>query len=174
MKNVVLLFIVGWLGASCASQQARVDAMHSVLSGSSLNQTYAILQSGDFRTLTAPQQEVVQQEIDTQMQARGYRKVERNPDLAIVFSLYGQPCTWRASKLVRQHRPFSARKGQNSGTLVIQMVDENLNRSVWLGYATGLLPGQHVALEDRQLKAVTRQILDEYREMAPGYVVRDR
>ncbi len=174
MKKVFLLLALGWLAVSCTSQRARVDTNDDYLSRFSLNQTYAILQSGDFRTLSEEQQQAVQQEIDRQMQARGYRKVQRNPDLAIVFSLYGAVCTWHESKLVRETRAFSGRKSRKNGTLVIQMVDENLNRSVWLGYASGLMARNDVALEDRQLKAVTRQILDEYREMAPGYVRQNR
>ncbi|MCY7352042.1 MAG: DUF4136 domain-containing protein [Cytophagaceae bacterium] len=176
MKKLLVVLALGWLGAACVSQRARVDVNDDYLPGPSLNQTYAILQSGDFRTLSAEQQQAVQDEIDQQMQARGYRKVETNADLAIVFSLYGKNCRWRESRLVTE-KPglgsYLARKNPKKGTLLIQMVDENLNRSVWLGYASGLMASNE-PLEDRELKAATRQILDEYKEMAPGYVRRER
>ncbi|MBC7892296.1 MAG: DUF4136 domain-containing protein [Sphingobacteriaceae bacterium] len=178
MKKLLGLLMLVWLGAACVSQRARVDANDDYLPGPSLNQTYAILQSGDFRTLSAEQQQTVQQEIDRQMQARGYRKVNQNADIAIVFSLYGSACILREARLVTDSPGkatyVAGKKNLKKGTLVIQMVDENLNRSVWLGYASGLLARGSTGLEDRELKAYTRQILDEYKLMAPGYVRRER
>lgn len=170
MKKLLILLSVAWLGASCASQRSRIDVNDDWLPGPSLHQTYAILQSGDFRTLSAGQQEAVGHEIDRQMRARGYRKVAQNPDLAIVFSLYDRGFTLRDARKMRQNESVSRKKSLSGGTLVIQMVDETLNRSVWLGYASGLLARNDGAPEDRHLRAATRQILDEYREIAPRYV----
>lgn len=173
MKKILVVLALGWLASACVSQRSRVDVNDDYLPGSSRNQTYAILQSGDFRVLTAEQQEAVREEINRQMQARGYRQVEKGADLAIVFSLYGKACRWQESRLVTENSKGNTYAAHKKGTLLIQMVDENLNRSVWMGYASGLVASSEI-LEDRELKAATRQILDEYKEMAPGYVRRQR
>lgn len=170
MKKIGVLLAIGWLAAACATQRSRVDVNDDWLPNFPRHQTYAILQSGDFRTLGAEQQEAVEHEIDRQMRARGYRKVVQNPDLAIVFSLYGGGFTLRDARLARPNESVSRKKSLTGGTLVIQMVDETLNRSVWLGYASGLVARNDAAPEERHLKAAARQILDEYRETAPRYV----
>lgn len=170
MKKLGLVLLAGWLASACAVQQSRVDVNDDWLPGPTLHQTYAILQSGDFRSLSARQQEAVEQEIDRQMHARGYRRVLANPDLAIVFSLYDRGFTLRDARVVRLNESASRKKNLSGGTLVIQMVDETLNRSVWLGYASGLVARPDGAPEDRHLRAAARQILGEYREIAPRYV----
>ena len=170
MKKIGFLLGMGWLLSACAVQQSRVDVNDDWLPGPTLHQTYAILQSGDFRTLSARQQEAVEQEIDRQMHARGYRRVMQNPDLAIVFSLYDRGFSLRDARVVRLNESSSRKKSLSGGTLVIQMVDETLNRSVWLGYASGLMARNDGAPEDRLLRAAARQILGEYREIAPRYV----
>lgn len=170
MKKIGLFLGMIWLLGACVVQQSRVDVNDDWLPGPTLHQTYAILQSGDFRTLSARQQEAVEQEIDRQMRARGYRRVLQNPDLAIVFSLYDRGFTLRDARRVRFNESNSSKKNLNGGTLVIQMVDETLNRSVWLGYASGLLARNAGGADDRHLRAAARQILGEYREIAPRYV----
>lgn len=170
MKKIGFLLAIGWLAAACATQRSQINVNDDWLPNFPLHQTYAILQSGDFRTLTAGQQEAVEHEIDRQMRARGYRKVAQNPDLAIVFSLYDRGFALRDARLARPNEAVSRKKSLTGSTLVIQMVDETLNRSVWLGYASGLMAQPDATPEERHLKVATRQILDEYRETAPRYV----
>ena len=48
------------------------------------------------------------------------------------------------------------------GTLMITLFDRKKRRTIWQGYASGMLGGDQ-AKNDRVLKSVITQILDEYK-----------
>jgi hypothetical protein len=51
---------------------------------------------------------------------------------------------------------------------MIQMIDENLNKSVWLGMASGFIK-PNKSIEERELKQLL-SIFDEYKLVAYGYM----
>jgi hypothetical protein len=50
----------------------------------------------------------------------------------------------------------------------MQMVDGNLNRSVWMGYVSGLM-ARSPQVDGTQLRVATRQLFDNYPVLAYGF-----
>ena len=173
MKKLLCVLAIGWLGAACTTPRLAVDSNSDHLFTESLNQTYAILENADFSTLSVGQQRAIRAEIDRQMQARGYRRTDQQPDLYIAFSLYGTSMKlkdWRKVGESDRGNVFALRRTDlKPGTLLMQMVDGNLNRAVWMGYASGLM-ARSQEVNDTKLQVATRQIFDGYPVLAYGYV----
>lgn len=172
MKKLLSVLVVGWLGVACTTSRTVVDSNSDHLLSDSFNQTYAILESADFTALSQDQQQTIRGEIDRQMQARGYQRTDRQPDLYIAFSLYRPDFKlkdWRKVGENDHGNVFSLRRTDlKEGTLLMQMVDGNLNRSVWMGYASGLL-ARSAEVDHTKLRVATRQIFDGYPLLAYGY-----
>lgn len=175
MKKLLYFLAMGWLGVACTTSRTVVDSNSDHLFIDSFNQTYAILESADFTALSQEQQRTIRGEIDRQMQARGYRRADRQPDLYIAFSLYKPDFKlkdWRKVGENERGGVFSLRRTDlKQGTLLMQMVDGNLNRSVWIGYASGLL-ARSEEVDNTKLQVATRQIFDGYPALAYGYVTK--
>ncbi|SDM01092.1 DUF4136 domain-containing protein [Siphonobacter aquaeclarae] len=164
MRNILYIALLAWLGAACAGTTNKLKVNTTADSRVSLayNKTYSVLQSADFQKISENDQAYVLDEIDTQMRARGYEKKEEGGDLSVVFSVYSDNFNGKQD-------PSLPTLKFRKGTLLIHIVDETLNRSVWMGYASGLFQKTR-ELDERGLRFATRRILDEYPALAYGYV----
>lgn len=163
VRNFVYIALLAWLGAACAgTSKLKVNTATDSRVSLAYNKTYSVLRSADFQKISENEQAYVLDEIDTQMKARGYEKKEEGGDLSVVFSVY-------SDNFKGKQEPSMPTMKFRNGTLLIHIVDENLNRSVWMGYASGLFQKTR-ELDERGLRFATRRILDEYPALAYGYV----
>ncbi|WP_159102710.1 DUF4136 domain-containing protein [Flectobacillus major] len=174
MKRIFALLVIAYLAGACSRQKFAVQANNDHVMSHNFNQTYQVIISQSESLLATQNQSAILEEIDNQMKARGFRKSEQSPDIIIVFSLYENKLKIKDSRKLDEDLPeYSTRRVTlKGGTLMIQMIDENLNKSIWLGMASGFLKPK-TTLEERQIKALTRSILDEYKTVAYGYLPRN-
>lgn len=118
--------------------------------------TYTVLQNHDYDRLSVQQQQVISAEIDRQLQARGYRRAVQGGDLAVLFSLEKEKFT-----LPGETGPVAYR----GNTLLLQLVDTRLNRSVYLGGVS-----QRSSKGAYGLQQATRQAIDEYGGFAGAFL----
>ncbi len=172
MKQLLLWVGITVLMAACSTSKLAVQANNDFFLGKNFNQTYQVIINQGESILSTQAQDAITEEIDRQMQARGFRKTTEMPDIVIIFSAYHNKVKLKDSRKLDEapNAEWTTRKMTlKGGTLMIQMIDENLNKPVWLGTASGFL-SREVALEERMAKAITRSIFDEYRGVAYGYL----
>ncbi len=149
--------------AACTTSKVRVNTTLDERVSLSYNRTYSILKSSGLQGFDQENQQIIMSEIETQMQARGYTYQEEKGDLSVIFSVYTD-----AFRL-KQTDPAYASSKLKKGTLLVHLVDETLNRSVWMGYASGLFEKTE-ALPESQVRSATRRIMDQYPATAYGYL----
>lgn len=171
MKQLCFLLLLATTVMSCSNQKFAVRANNDHLMIDNLNQTYQIVVGQSETKLSEETERAMVDEIETQMEARGFVQTSKSPDIVIVCSIFEDKLKIKDSrKLEEDKSSYATRKVTlNGGTLMIQMIDENLNKSVWLGMASGFIR-PNKSIEERQLKAITRSIFDEYKLVAYGYL----
>lgn len=162
MKTFIYLVACTLLISACTTSKVRVDTTLDEQVSLAYNRTYSILKSSDLKNLREYEQGIILQEIEKQMNARGYKAMEEGGDLSVLFSVYTDQFK------LKQSNPAYANQKLKKGTLLIHLVDETLNRSVWMGYASGLFEKEST-LSERELRTATRRIMDQYPALAYGY-----
>ena len=123
---------------------------------------------------------VVERTIDWRMKLLGYKKTDKKPNLLVSYRMYfdslklkgyAQPDieNWalgRGNEDEIYHKEDFAMK---NGTLVIQLYDRRLKKSIWQGYATNQY-GNIKFDNDRNLRNAVVSILDKYRFLAEGFL----
>lgn len=163
MKTIIYTVMCMVALASCITSKVRVDTTLDERVSLAYNRTYSILKSSGLQGFDEENQQIIVDEIETQMRARGYTYQEEKGDLSVIFSVYTD-----AFRL-KQTDPNYAASKLKKGTLLIHLVDEALNRSVWMGYASGLFEKTE-ALPESQVRSATRRIMDQYPATAYGYL----
>lgn len=171
MKQLFYLLLLATVIMSCSNQKFAVRANNDHLMENNLNQTYQIVIGQSEAKLSEETERAIQDEVENQMEARGFVRTSKSPDIVVVCSVFETKLKIKDSrKLEEDKSEYTTRRiTLNGGTLMIQMIDENLNKSVWLGMASGFIK-PNKSIEERQLKAITRSIFDEYKLVAYGYM----
>ncbi|MEA5140757.1 DUF4136 domain-containing protein [Arcicella rigui] len=115
-------------------------------------------------------------EIDNQMKLRGYQDSKERPNLIVFYALF--PNDVSLSILQRTFRGLGKesmneelrRIKLRKGTLLLQFVENDSNRPIWMGYAAGLATPQTNVIDERALRIATRQIFDNYKIFAKDYL----
>ncbi|MDQ1088039.1 MULTISPECIES: DUF4136 domain-containing protein [unclassified Siphonobacter] len=163
MKTIFYTALCLFALASCTTSKVRVETTLDERVSLAYNRTYSILKSSGLQGFDEENQQIIVDEIERQMRARGYTYQEEKGDLSVLFSVYSD-----AFRLKQTDPAYSASK-LKKGTLLIHLVDETLNRSVWMGYASGLFEKTQ-AIPESQVRSATRRIMDQYPALAYGYV----
>jgi hypothetical protein len=112
----------------------------------------------------------VQEAINAQMTARGYRFANGTPDLFINFSIYYDNFTYKGydqpslaywinnSQLDDKYKPI--KYNLNRGTIMISLIDGSNSEIMWRGYATGVFNREVV--KKNYYKNVVANIFQEY------------
>jgi hypothetical protein len=120
--------------------------------------------------------EAVIDEIDTQMRLRGYLDTKERPNLIVFYALF--PSDVNLSVLQRSFRGLGKenmneelkRVKLRKGTLLLQFVENDTNRPIWMGYAAGIAQQPTNIIDEKALRTATRQIFDNYRIFAKNYL----
>ncbi|MGB3467154.1 MAG: DUF4136 domain-containing protein [Cyclobacteriaceae bacterium] len=124
--------------------------------------------------------EVVERTIDWRMRLLGYKKTDHKPNILISYRMYydslklkgyQQPDieSWALNKTNEKEIYNKENYQMQNGTLVIQLYDRKLKKSIWQGYATNQY-GNISFENDRNLRNAVVSILDKYRFLAEGYL----
>jgi Domain of unknown function (DUF4136) len=175
MKSIfVAAIVVGMMSASCTREQISVRANNDFHIENTENQTFTIIQSA--KEQASPLNEtVIKEEIEKQMEIRGYSEEKANADVLISIAVYDKNLRLTevnkmyVGLLPEDERIDIHRKNLSNGALVITMIDRNTNKVFWTGYASKIF-GKHKSLKDRDLKNITRAIFDNYRITANHFL----
>lgn len=115
-------------------------------------------------------------EIGNQMKLRGYQDSKEKPNLIVFYALF--PNDVSLSILQRTFRGLGKesmneelrRVKLRKGTLLLQFVENDSNRPIWMGYAAGIAAPQTNVIDERSLIVATRQIFDNYKIFAKDYL----
>jgi Domain of unknown function (DUF4136) len=175
MKSIfVAAIVVGMMSASCTREQISVRANNDFHIENTENQTFTIIQSATEQA--SPLNEtVIKEEIEKQMEIRGYSERNSNADVLISIAVYDKNLRLtEVNKMYVGILPEDERidihqKNLSNGALVITMINRNTNRVFWTGHASKIF-GRHKSLKDRDLKNITRAIFDNYRTTASHFL----
>ncbi len=115
-------------------------------------------------------------EIGNQMKLRGYQDSKEKPNLIVFYALF--PNDVSLSILQRTFRGLGKesmneelrRVKLRKGTLLLQFVENDSNRPIWMGYAAGIAAPQTNVIDEHSLTVATRQIFDNYKIFAKDYL----
>jgi len=124
--------------------------------------------------------DVVERTIDWRMKLLGYKKTDKKPNILISYRMYfdslklkgyTQPDieTWALNRSNEDEIYHQENFAMQNGTLVIQLYDRKLKKSIWQGYATNEF-GNIKFDNDRNLRNAVVSILDKYRFLAEGFL----
>jgi hypothetical protein len=124
---------------------------------------------------------VIEEAIKSRLELQGYRLTEDKPSIIVSYKLfndnfrfqgYEQPdieeWTKRGAKEDEQYQPV--KYDLKEGTLLILLWDNEREKAVWQGYASGLF-GNPYMNDERNLRRAVRSIFDKYRFFAEGFMV---
>ncbi|TGE07912.1 DUF4136 domain-containing protein [Hymenobacter fodinae] len=190
MKLFVLL-LVGLsmaLSGCLMSREARVESDYSFSGQFRRYRTYEFVSGDGIASDTSRLGEAVRDAIRTRMKVQGYRPAKRRPDLLVNFRLFEGTMRFRGyqqpdfSRWVKtgyaddDETPSDQRQGYSpvkmlllDGTLLVTLIDNQTNRAVWNGYASGVsVPtGPQGELI---LRRSVRSIFDQYHVFTEGYL----
>ena len=115
-------------------------------------------------------------EIGNQMKLRGYQDSKDRPNLIVFYALF--PSDVNLSVLQRSFRGLGKesmneelrRVKLRKGTLLLQFVENDTNRPIWMGYAAGIAAPETQKIDEKALRVATRQIFDNYKIFAKDYI----
>lgn len=190
MKPFVLLLVVlsAAMSGCLMSREARVESDYSFAGQFRRYRTYEFVNGDGLTSDTSKLGEAVRDAIRTRMKVQGYRPAKRRPDLLVNFRLfegnmrfrgYQQPDFTRWVKTgyaEEEDTPADQRQGYSpvrmlllDGTLLVTLIDNQTNRAVWNGYASGVTVPNGPQGE-LILRRSVRSIFDQYHVFTEGYL----
>jgi archaellum component FlaG (FlaF/FlaG flagellin family) len=177
MKSIIMAtIVVGLIAGSCTREQISVKSNNDFQTENIENQTFTIVNDVNQPT-SLLNEKAIKEEVEKQMQIRGYVAREEDADVLISIAVYDKNLQLTEVNKVYVGIPEGKEKvdiHQNNlknGTLVITMIDRNTQRVFWTGHASRIF-GKYKSLEDRELKNITRTIFDDYRVTAYHFLAK--
>lgn len=176
------------LSGCLMSREARVESDYSYAGQFRRYRTYEFISGDGINSDTSRLGEAVRDAIRARMKVQGYRPARRRPDLLVNFRLFEGDMRFRGysqedfTKWVKMgyaeddETPKEDRKGYqpvrlllSEGTLLVTLIDNQTNRAVWNGYASGVSvpPGPQGEVV---LRRSVRSIFDQYHVFTAGYL----
>ena len=178
MKKILLILFSFFFCAVLKSQNVVVGADNSFKTSLNNYSTYAWSQSVDQipsdQIFVSPSgvyvfnnesvRSKIKNAIEYELNAKGYKKDESNPDLLVLFQVTERPGslrTYNGDQMVNSGLD-SVRTPQNvqttdidAGTLLINIVDAKSGAVAWQGYASGILKPDMINDETKVRQAVS-------------------
>lgn len=115
--------------------------------------------------------------IEQELEGRGYRKDESNPDLIITYKVLEQKARFKGynndspeivqGKEVRQPQD-TATYELLPGTLLINFIDVKTSKVVWNGFASGVSDKSITTSDEQKVKQAINLIFEKYKYRADG------
>ncbi|GAB3228180.1 hypothetical protein GCM10027346_12450 [Hymenobacter seoulensis] len=179
----------GLLLSGCLmSREARVESDYSYSGHFRRYRTYEFISGDGINSDTSRLGEALRDAIRTRMKLQGYRPAKRRADLLVNFRLFEGDMRFRGyaqedftrwvknGNIEDDETPREGRKGYqpvrmllSEGTLLVTLIDNQTNRAVWNGYASGVSvpPGPQGEVV---LRRSVRSIFDQYHVFTEGYL----
>lgn len=113
----------------------------------------------------------IKQNIEAELEGRGYEKSMSSPDLLITYRVLEKPAEVRGflgepeeimgGEEVRTYDDTTT-YNLEPGTLMIGLIDAKSSESVWEGYASGLQQGSEFTRNDKTIKEAIHQIFQQF------------
>jgi hypothetical protein len=182
MKKIYLLFFVAIIAliTSCNRNGFQIGtACHREIEDEVFKPNYQSFTTVEkqFNVVdTTYQFQAVIDEIGNQMKLRGYQDSRERPNLIVFYALF--PNDVNLSVLQRSFRGLGKenmneelrRVRLRKGTLLLQFVENDSNRPIWMGYAAGIAQPETSKIDEKALRVATRQIFDNYKIFAKDYI----
>jgi archaellum component FlaG (FlaF/FlaG flagellin family) len=179
MKSIIMAtIVVGLIAGSCTREQISVKSNNDFQTENIENQTFTIVNDVNQPT-SLLNEKAIKEEVEKQMQIRGYVAREEDADVLISIAVYDKNLQLTEVNKVYVGIPEGKEKvdiHQNNlknGALVITMIDRNTQRVFWTGHASKIF-GRYKSLKDRDLKNITRAIFDNYRVTANYFLAKNQ
>ncbi len=181
MKRIaVAAFIVGLLATSCTREGISVKANNDFLIFNTENRSFTIVQEASCQkeSISTLNEMVIIQEIEKQMEIRGYTQGKENADVLVTYSIYDKNLNLQEVKKVIGNSQNNSdnfevyRKSVKNGTLIISMIDKSSNKVFWTGHASRIMKSNK-SLANRDLKNITRAIFDNYSVTANNFLAKN-
>ncbi|MCU0468726.1 MAG: DUF4136 domain-containing protein [Arcicella sp.] len=181
MKKVYFLYLIAFLAlSSCNRNGFQIGtACHREIEDEVFKpnyQSFTTVEKQFSIVDTTYQFQAVIDEIGNQMKLRGYQDSKERPNLIVFYALF--PNDVNLSVLQRSFRGLGKesmneelrRIRLRKGTLLLQFVENDSNRPIWMGYAAGIAQPETKKIDERALRIATRQIFDNYKIFAKDYI----
>ncbi|MEA5427041.1 DUF4136 domain-containing protein [Arcicella lustrica] len=181
MKKIYLFAVVALLAlASCNRNSFQIgSACHREIEDEVFKpnyQSFTTVEKQFTMIDTTYKFQAVIDEIGNQMKLRGYEDSKERPNLIVFYALF--PTDVNLSVLQRSFRGLGKenmneelrRVKLRKGTLLLQFVENDSNRPIWMGYAAGIAAPETHNIDEKALRIATRQIFDNYRIFAKDYI----
>jgi hypothetical protein len=178
MKGILMAtVVVGLMAGSCTREQVKISSNNDFQVENIENQTFTIIEEQN-QAISLLDEKAIREEVEKQMEIRGYTEHENNADVLISIGIYDENLRLTEVNKVfvgATHEKEKVDIHQNAlknGVLVITMIDRNTQRVFWRGYASEIFD-KHKSLKDIELRNITRAIFDNYRVTANQFLAKN-
>jgi hypothetical protein len=122
--------------------------------------------------------EDIREAVKHEMEGRGYKVDQANPDLIVNFRVFEEPSTLKgyesygtsywSGQTVADRENLLTYEVQ-PGTLLISLLEKKSGHIVWQGFASGLLKEKEFEKDEAKIKQAVNLIFEEYDHRADGY-----
>jgi hypothetical protein len=168
---------------SCNSDRYVVESDYSYHSDFKKYKNFAVINRSAVDNDSSMSNETISKEIEDRMKLQGYKPVEKKPNLLVFHKIYYDDLLFQGFRQPDMDQWVKEQVDEEEdakydptkydlrkGTLLIQMVDSKNHNVIWQGYASGLFT-ENTVKNEKFLRRAVRNIFDQYRAFAEGYLV---
>ncbi len=176
----LLLGIIIFTSSGCFNfKEYVVEADYSYYGKFKKYKTFNFLNYTNPEIDTTSKSQVIENAIKSRLELQGYRLTEKDPNIIVSYKLffdnfrfqgYDQPDIEEWAKREKEEEDYKPVKYDlKEGTLLVLLWDNQREKAVWQGYASGLFGNPYINNDERHLRRAVRSIFDKYRFFAEGY-----
>lgn len=123
----------------------------------------------------------IREAVEYELEARGYKQDETNPDMVVNFRVFEEPTTLKGyesygtgywtGEQIREPDELQTYEVE-AGTLLISLLDRESGEIIWQGFASGLIEEDTFVKDETQIKEAVNLIFEEYGFEARDYTSR--
>ena len=175
------------LSVACHSDRYVVESDYSYHSDFKKYKYFAVINRAAVNNDSSMSNEAISREIEDRMKLQGYKAAtSKKPNLLVFHKIYYDDLTFQGFRQPDMEQWVKENVNEEEeakydptkydlrkGTLLIQMVDSKNHNVVWQGYASGLF-SENLKKNEKFLRRAVRNIFDQYRAFAEGYIIEQK